>query len=167
MGRPKGMIRQVAEAVGVDSATVRRSLMNAGIADADSTGFDRCVEIVKAGADPARVVGHAATRVSSNPAMTEARLRFEGLKARKLEIENEQLERSLISRVAVVETATRIVAEARTAILSLGYRVADKCVGLTDAREIARIVESEARIVLGALADDETLVRIVDHEAMS
>ncbi|WP_370154884.1 hypothetical protein [Bradyrhizobium ottawaense] len=45
----------------------------------------------------------------------------------------------MIDRQAVTDTGIRILAEARTAFLSLGLRVADRLVGKTDVREIARL----------------------------
>ncbi|MDH8447746.1 hypothetical protein QIG43_28250, partial [Klebsiella pneumoniae] len=59
------------------------------------------------------------------------------------------------------------IAEARTALLSLGYRLAEKVAGKSDTREIARIVESEVRDVLGALADEDRFFAALEAEALA
>ncbi|MEX5286391.1 hypothetical protein QCO44_12340, partial [Selenomonas sputigena] len=87
---------------------------------------------------------------------------------RKLEIENAEAEGRLISREAVTQTGIRLIAEVRTALLSLGPRIADKVAGKTDTKEIARAVTQEVRDVLGVLSDsDRFLVALEDETALS
>src|SRR5438105_3739380 len=132
----RGTIQKVADAIGVDHQTVRNAL-KAADRDAKSITVEEGVSIVQAIADPARVAGHQATRVTTNPGLTDARTRHETLKARKLELETAKLEGALIDREAVTATGSHIIATARTALLSLGYRVAEKVAGKADVREIA------------------------------
>lgn len=164
----RGEIQKLADACGVDHKTVRNALEADGIeVDSDEYRFEDAVAAIKAIADPARLVGHAATRTAGSTALREARIHLEALKARKLEIENQKAEGALISREAVTETGVRIISEARTALLSLGYRVAQKIAGKTDAREIATIVESEVRDVLGGVADEHKFFAALETEALS
>lgn len=170
----RGTIQKIAEATGVNQATVRRALASAGL-PAGRGGFDfkRAVEEVKAIADTARVVGHAAngrgegrnTAVVS--ALGEAKVRRESLQARRLEIENARLEGYLIARDAVTATGIHIITTARTALLTLGHRVAEKIAGKTDIREIARLVDAEVRDVLGALADETKFFAALEADALA
>ncbi|MGY3514167.1 hypothetical protein [Bradyrhizobium lupini] len=168
----KGTIRRAAEASGLDQATVRRAVKAAG-QDANAIGFEDALQLSQSIADPSRVLGHAANGrgeggySSVTDTLAEARANAERLRARKIELQNAQLEGSLISREAVTATGQRILAEARTALLSLGYRLAPKLTGKTDAREIARIVETELRDVLGALADEATFFADLEAETLS
>ena len=167
MGRPQGNISRVADALKIDQASVRRAVVAAGH-DPKTVSYDEALKLAQSIADPVRVVGHQATRVSSNPALTDARIRPEQLKARKLEIENAEAEGRLISREAVTQTGIRLIAEVRTALLSLGPRIADKVAGKTDTKEIARAVTQEVRDVLGVLSDsDRFLVALEDETALS
>lgn len=164
----RGTIRRVADELALDQATVRRALKASGREPSDDRiRFSEALEIVSDVADPGRIVAHAATRGGANSELSAARARFEELKARKLEIENEKAEGALISREAVTATGAHIIATARTALLSLGYRLAEKVAGKADVREIARIVESEVRDVLGALADDTRFFAALEADALS
>ncbi len=99
--------------------------------------------------------------------MLDARTRHEELKAKRLEIENAKAEGELISRDAVTATGVHIIATARTALLSLGYRLAEKVAGKTDVKEIARIVEAEVRDVLGVLADETKFFAALEADTLS
>jgi len=162
----RGMIRKIADACDVDHQTVR-SALKAAARDPESITLEEGEEIVRAIADPARVNGHKATRVTSNPDLRDARTRHEDLKARKLELETGQLEGRLIDREAVTATGLHIITTARTALLSLGHRIAEKVANKSDIKEIARIVENEVRDVLGALADEKTFFAALEIEALS
>jgi len=168
----RGKIQEIASACNVDHSTVRRALERAGLtAGRGGYSFDAAVAAVSANADPARVNGHAVTRVSggngaSSP-MLDARTRHEELKAKRLEIENAKAEGELISRDAVTATGVHIIATARTALLSLGYRLAEKVAGKTDVKEIARIVEAEVRDVLGVLADETKFFAALEADTLS
>ena len=167
MGRPKGATSKIAEELDVDPRTVRRALDAAGMgqeqAEAD---FGAAVEVVRVFVDNERVVGHHATRVTTNPGIRDARQRFEELKAQKLELEIAVTEGRLIDRQAVTDTGVRLLTEIREAFLRLGRRVADQAVG-KDAREIARLVESEARTILEDLADEKRFFARLQEDALS
>ncbi|MGY4325701.1 hypothetical protein ACVWWG_000115 [Bradyrhizobium sp. LB7.2] len=168
----RGTIRRIADAAGLDQATVRRAVETAGL-DPKTVSFEEGLNLARSIADAARVIGHAANGRGEGgysavtDALAEARAHAERLRARKIELQNAQLEGSLISREAVTATGQRILAEARTALLSLGHRLAPKVAGKTDAREIARIVETEVRDVLGALADDKRFFAALEAETLS
>jgi hypothetical protein len=167
----RGKIQEIAEECGVNHKTVRNALAKAGlIAGRGGYDFAEAVAAVNANADPARVNGHAATRVGGNGnggAMLDARTRHEELKARRLEIDNAKAEGQLISRDAVTATGVHIITMARTALLSLGHRLAEKVANINDVKEISKIIESEVRIVLGVLSDPETFLAAVEAEALS
>jgi hypothetical protein len=168
----RGKIQEIAGECGVDHRTVRRALERAGLkAGRGGYSFDEAVAAVNANADPARVNGHAVTRVNgSNGAsspMLDARTRHEELKARRLELENQKFERELVSREAVTATGIHLITMTRTALLTVGNRCAEKIVGKTDVREIARLVDSEVRDVLGALADEQTFLAALEADALS
>jgi hypothetical protein len=131
--------------------------------------FDAAVAAVNANVDPARVAGHAITRgnAGNGGAMLDARVRFEGLKARRLELENAKLDGELISRASVTATGLHIIAMARTAFLSIGHRLVDKALGVTDPKIFLQIVEAEARTVLGELSDPETFLAALEADALS
>jgi hypothetical protein len=166
----RAKISVIADECGVDHRTVRRALERAELtAGRGGYDFDAAVAAVSANADPARVNGHAVTRgnAGNGGAMMDARTRHEELKARKLEIENARLEGDLISREAVTATGISIITTARTALLTLGYRLAEKVANKSDVREIAKIIEAEVRDVLSALSDPEKFLAVVEAEALS
>jgi hypothetical protein len=166
----RGTIQKIADACGVNHKTVRNALAKVGLtAGRGGYHFDAAVAAVNAIADPARVNGHAATRDNGgvDSPMVAARVRHETLKARKLEIENLRAEGELINRNAVTETGVSLIVAARTALLALGYRCAEKVAGKADVREIARIIETEVRDVLGALAEPQSFLATLEAEALS
>ena len=170
----RGSIQKIADETGVNQATVRRALADAGVgAGHGDDRFVEAVEIVKAYVDQARVIGHAAHgrgdggNTETTSALTAAKLRSEQLRARKIEIENAEKEGSLIPREAVTETGSHIIATARTALLSLGHRLAAKVAGKSDLVEIARIVEAEIRDVLSVLADESKFFAALEADALS
>lgn len=174
MGRPKGIIREIADEAGLNQATVRRALITAGLSEQQcEADFKSAVETVAALADADRVLGHATNgrgaggHSNVTDALAEAKAHAERLRARKLEIENAKAEGRLVDRDAVTVTGARIIADVRTALLSLGHRVAAKVAGKTDTREIARIVETEVRDVLGALADEAKFFAALEAEALT
>lgn len=99
--------------------------------------------------------------------LAKAKAQAELHRARKLELLNAKLEGSLIDRANVTETGARIIAEVRTALLSLGPRIAPKVADKNDTREIARIVETEVRDVLGNLADEERFFAALESESLN
>ncbi|MDX2277920.1 MAG: hypothetical protein NW206_20920 [Hyphomonadaceae bacterium] len=173
MGRPKGVVRRLADETGLDQATIRRGLAEAGTSEqACEANFAQALEIVRALADTARVVGHAANGRGEGggaevSAFADAKARREIQQVRKLEIQNAKAEGRLIDREAVTATGMHIIATARTALLSLGYRIAEKVADKTDVNEITRIVENEVRDVLGVLADEEAFFEALEIDALS
>jgi hypothetical protein len=165
----RAKISVIADECGVDHRTVRRALERADLkAGRGGYDFDAAVAAVNAIADPARINGHAVTRGNAgNGAMQDARTRHEELKARRLEIDNARAEGELISRQAVTATGVHIITMARTALLSLGHRLAEKVANMNDVKEIAKIIESEVRTVLGVLSDPEAFLAAVEAEALS
>lgn len=172
MGRPKGIVSKIADEIGLDQATVRRAMTAGNLTEQQCLAdFDAAVDTIAALADTDRVIGHEASgrgeggnRVSN--AYAEAKAQSEVHRARKLEIQNSKLEGELISRQAVTDTVVHIGATARTALLSLGYRLADKLAGKTDVGEIARIIETDVRDVLGALADEVKFFAALEDGAL-
>ncbi|AND90506.1 bll5319 [Bradyrhizobium diazoefficiens USDA 110] len=168
----RGAIRRVADATGLDQATVRRAVETAGL-DPKTVSFEEGLKLARSIADPARVIGHTTNGRGERAhsavidTLAEAKAHAERLRARKIELLNAKLEGSLIPREAVTATGARILSEARTALLSLGHRLAAKVAGKTDTREIARIVENEVRDVLGALASDDRFFAELEAEALS
>jgi hypothetical protein len=172
MGRPKGIIRRIADELAVDQASVRRALAAANLSEQDAlANFDHVVETVRAVVDTDRVIGHAANGRGEGGNQTspyaQARAQAELHRARKLELLNAKLEGQLVDRAAVTETGARIIAEVRTALLSLGPRIAPKVADKSDTREIARIVETEVRDVLGNLADEERFFAALESESLN
>jgi hypothetical protein len=170
----RGLIQRLAEATGVNQATVRRALASEGMQPTDNDlDFAAAVKIVKANADPALISGHASNgrgeggNSDSTSTLAEARARAENFRARKLEIENAKAEGKLIDREAVMDTGTHIIATARTALLSLGHRLAEKVAGKTDIGELVTIIENEVRDVLGTLADEAAFFAALETEALS
>jgi hypothetical protein len=165
----RGTIQKIADECGVDHSTVRRALERAGLKSGrGGYSFDEAVAAVKANADPARLNGHAVTRGNGDGgAMLDARTRHEHLKARRLEIENQKLEGDLISREAVTATCITIITTARTALLTIGSRAAEKVANKSDVREIARLIEFEIRDVLGALGDEQKFLEAMEADALS
>ena len=169
----RATIQEIADECGVDHRTVRRALARADM-KAGRGGYDYEVAVaaVNTIADPARINGHAVTRANAGNGgvespMIAARVTHERLKARRLEIENAKAEGELINRNAYTETGVSVIVAARTALLTLGHRCAEKVAGKTDVKEISRLIESEVRIVLGALAEPETFLAAVEAEALT
>ncbi|KYK44299.1 hypothetical protein A1D31_36750 [Bradyrhizobium liaoningense] len=172
MSRPRGAIRKVADETGLDQATVRRALAASNMTEQEcEADFAKAVETVRAVADTDKVLGHNASGRGegggNSSAYADARAQTELYRAEKFRLQNEKLAGRLIDRQDVTDTGIRILADARTAFLSLGLRIADRLVGNTDAREIARAIEAEARIVLGELADDQKFFAALEGEALS
>ena len=169
----RGKIQEIADACGVNQATVRRALAAANLsAGRGGYDFDKAVEIVGAHADPARIAGHASSGRGEGgngdvKTFSDIRAVSEGHRARKLELDNLKAEGRLIDRETVTETGISIIAAARTALLSLGHRTAAKVAGKTDIAEIARLIETEVRDVLGVLADDDKFLAALEAEVLS
>jgi ParB-like chromosome segregation protein Spo0J len=167
----RSAIRKIADETGVDQATVRRALKAAGL-DVRNPDISHAVQIVRAVADADRILGHAASGrgeggdTGANP-YAAAKAQAEIARARKLEIQNAKAEAKLVSRDAVTETGAHIIATVRTAFMSLGFRLAEKVAGKTNLTEIAGIIESEVRIVLGDLADEQTFLNRLSDEALA
>jgi hypothetical protein len=172
MGRSRGVIRRIVDEAGRDHATVHRALTSSGMTEQDAQAdFAKAVEIVKAVADTDRIIGHAVNGRgeggNQTSAYAQAKAQAELHRARKLELLNAKLEGQLVDRAAITETGVRLIAEVRTALLSLGPRIAPKVADKSDTREIARIVETEVRDVLGNLSDEERFFAALEAEALN
>jgi|APCry1669190731_1035312.scaffolds.fasta_scaffold21999_2 hypothetical protein len=162
----KGKIQQLAEAAGVNQASVRRAIIDAG-RDPKAISFDDALPIVRAVVDTDRVIGHAASGRgeggnNESSVYTAAKAEHARQQTEKIRIQNERALGKLIDRDAVTETGKHIIATARTAFLSLSYRLAEKVAGKTDLAHITGIIESEVRIVLGELADESRFMAALD-----
>jgi hypothetical protein len=155
--RKLGLIQQIADACNVDAKTVRNALATAG-ADANTITLEDGAAIVRDIIDNVRVADHQAARVGTagSNRMRDARARTEELKARQLELDIAEREGRLIDRDEMMVMGTHLITTTRTALLSLGHRLAAKVANKDDIKEIANIIESEVRDVLGNLADPET-----------
>lgn len=157
----RGTIRLVADEIGIDQKTVRRNLTSAGL-DPKTVSFEQALPIVRAIVDADRVHGHAVNgrgeQSGINNALAEAKAEAERHRAEKLRLYNERLRGNLIPRDCVTETASRIIAETRTALLALGHRCAEKVVGNDNVNEVASLIESEIRACLGVLADESAFL---------
>lgn len=163
----RGIIQKIADECGVDQATVRRALKAANV-DAKNPNFETAVQIVRAVADSNRVLDHAANGRGEGgdetlSPLAKIKVRLGLATARKMELRNARDEGRLIERESVAETGEAMIVYARAAILSLGYRVAPRLIGKSDVKEIAKIIEGEARVVLGALADENNFLRQIDE----
>lgn len=99
------------------------------------------------------------------PALDEMRADFmtskaaaEAERARKLKLVNDREEGRLIDRAAVEATVVSLVTTTRTALLSLGPRLAPLVTGETDPRTVRATIDAEVRRVLGSLADEGALL---------
>lgn len=171
MGRPKGPIRRVADALKLDAKTVRRALDAAGINEAEiASRFEEVCAAVRSIADAAKVMDHSTHGrglggSDSDSGYAAAKVEHTRQQTEKIRIQVERAQGRLISREAVVQTGTRLIAEVRTSLLSLGPRIADKVAGKTDAKEIAHAVTQEVRDVLGALSDSDRFIAALEDEA--
>ncbi|CCE01128.1 hypothetical protein [Bradyrhizobium sp. STM 3809] len=171
MARPKGKIRLVAEAAGLDHQTVRRALATADV-DIEALDFDKAVQTVKAIADKDRVLGNATLGRgeggdANTNALASARAEAERHRAEKLRLQNEKLAGSLISRDAVTETVVRLFGDLRVALMAVGVRLAPRVSGSTDQKVVARLIEDELRHTLITFADADRILRQIDDEALS
>lgn len=172
MPQPRGVIRRLADATGLDHKTVRHAMTANNLSEAEcEVDFEAAVDAVSTYADTDRVIGHASNgrgeggnRLSSD--YTNAKAQLDLHRVRKLELQNAVLEGSLIDRDDVTETGSRIIASVKVGLLALGYRVADKVAGKSDTTEIARIIETEVRDVLGVLADPDRFFAILEAETL-
>lgn len=167
----RGKIQDIADATGVDQATVRRAMGAVGLTPGrGGYVFDEAVKIVEAIADKDRVMASDAAGSTGRARLSpyaEAKTQSELHRARKLQIENEVAEAKLVDRQAVHDTGVNLVTEVRTALLAVGNRVAEKLVGLSDTTQIAAIVEAGIRDVLAALADEAAFVAAIEAELLS
>jgi hypothetical protein len=159
MGRPKGVIRKLADKAELDPATARRALAAVNMTEEQAEAdFAKAVETIAAVADRDRVLGHAASgrgEGGSDSPYAAAKAESEGHRARKLELQNAQLEGRLIERASVEDTSRQILGDLRVALIATGVRLAPRVAGETDQKGIARIIEDEIRNTLTAFADPD------------
>lgn len=159
MAPPKRVTRRIADKLALDPKTVRRALDAADMTEAEcEIDFEEALRIVRNWADTDRVIGHAANDRGdggnrTNSAYSDAKAQSELHRARKLELQNAKLEGSLVDRQAATDTGVQVLAEVRTAFLSLSIRIASKLIGKSE-REITAVIDAEVRDILSGLADD-------------
>ncbi|MGJ0426760.1 hypothetical protein [Methylocystis sp.] len=73
--------------------------------------------------------------------------------ARKLRLQNQKLENSLLDRETVAATVADLIARAKVAFLAVGPKVAPRLAGETDPKKIVAAIDDECRAALAALAD--------------
>lgn len=171
MGRPKGVIRQIADEAGLDPATVRRSLESAGLTEAQAAADPaKAVETVKTLADNDRAIGHAVNGRGEGGANREyaaAKAEAERHRAEKLRLDNERKRGKLIDRADATETITRILGDLRATLLAMGGTLAPVLAGQTDVRAIAKLIDNEVRDKLSQFADVSKLAEALDKETLS
>ena len=155
----RASIQAIADAAGVDHHTARRAIALAQLKHGRG-GFDLsdALQAIADHADPARIAGHASVgrgegAGAATSTLAEARARAEQARADKLELEVQIRRGALVERDAVTATAVDLTARVRTAMLSIGFRLAPKLNGLTDDASIARAINEEIRATLRELAD--------------
>lgn len=165
MGRPKGVISRVAEASGLDQATIRRAIKAAG-KDPKTVSYDEALQLAEAISDPARVIGHAVNGrgdggYSATDELAAVKVEAEKQRVEKMRLQNERQRGALISREDVTETGRKLLGDLRVALMAVGVRVAPRVTGLTDPKEAARIIEHEIVATLKSFADaDDFLERV-------
>ncbi|MCA1401926.1 hypothetical protein [Bradyrhizobium sp. BRP56] len=120
--------------------------------------FSKAVEVVTAIADTDRVAGHATSGRGEGGHISElaaAKAEAEKHRARKLELQNAQLEGRLIDRDSVEQTAAQILGDLRVALLAIGVRLAPRVAGMADQKAVARLIEDEIGRTLTSFADPD------------
>lgn len=171
MGRPKGPIAQAAEELGVDPASVRRAVTQAGL-DPKAVTFQTAHQLAAAVVDASKSIDHAANGRgegghNATSDLASAKARLASAAARKADIQAAQLAGELVDRAAIQDVGIRMIAEARTALLASSHRIADRVAGLTDRAQIADIVEDEIRTALGVCADEARFWATLERDALS
>jgi len=90
-------------------------------------------------------------------ALIESKRQFSAEQTRKLKLQNDKLEASLLDRGVVAATGRDVIARARVAFLAIGAKLAPRLVGETDTKKIATLIEDECRMALTSLADLDML----------
>lgn len=165
----RGTIRQAADASGLDQATIRRALEAAGV---EGLSVQEAVQVARENADPDRIIGHAANGRGEGGGnrmtpLTIAKARRAELENQRLEIELAKAAGELIDRASVTRVGVHLITTARTALLSLGHRLAPKVAGKADIGELSRLIEAEVRDVLGALSDEKKFLTSLDDDALT
>lgn len=95
-------------------------------------------------------------------ALTRSKATHEDLKARKTELQVEQMEGALISRAHAELVVFSVLRVARDAALDIPARVRDDCAGMTDALAIGKLLTQEIRAALGVpeVSFEELLARV-------
>ena len=164
MGRRRGPIRRVADALNFDQATVRRAMTDTNMNETDiEADFERACETVRAVVDKDKLHGHALAGRGDNrdaelSPLAKAKAEAEFHRAEKLRIQNEVLRGKLIDREHATETLVGALGDLRSAILATPIRVAQSLAGLTDTKQIAAAIEGELRRMLETFADADRLL---------
>lgn len=173
MGRPRGPIRNVAEATGLDQATVRRALEVANIAESEiAARFDDVCVSVRAIADDAKAAGHASlgrgeTGGGNISELAQVRTEHARAQIEKIRIQNQREMGKLVDRADATETITHILGDLRTTLLAMGGKLAPTLAGQTDVRSIANLIDAEVRDTLAAFTDESKFFAALENEALS
>ncbi len=163
----RATISELAEEFHISRSAALRYLKEAGLPRAADKTFDRddAAEAIELRKDEAttngnRLAGRAGgiSDDAARGALAASKAESERMRARKLRLEVERREGNLVERSAVETTGLHVIVAARTAFLALGAKVAPRLLHLADERQIAKIIEDEARIALGALSDIEAFL---------
>jgi len=143
-------------------STLMQWLDDAGVERANDKTFDRdeAVAAIKLRTDEPATLRERLTSSQSKLGDDEARRElieskraFAAEQARRLKLQNDRLESSLLERDIVAATGKDVIARARVAFLAIGAKLAPRLAGETDTKKIASMIEDEARAALSALAD--------------
>ena len=164
----RASLRAIAEMAGVSDKTVRACADAAGIIGARGRNggypVEETLRAVEDHGAPARIAGHQSNGRGQGAAGTaaqtlaDARARAEIARAGKIELELEIRRGELVERASVEAAGRSLVADARTALLSVGLRLAPRLAGLSDENQINAIITNEVRVVLGALSDEAAFI---------
>lgn len=169
-GPLRATITELAEEFHIARSVALRHLQDAGVPrdTKDLTfAYAAAAEAIRIRLDEAKITGHRNAGRASNGAslddearraLNASKAEAEQMRARKLRLEVERKEGNLVERSAVEKAGLHVIVAARTAFLALGAKVAPRLLHLADERQIAKIIEDEARIALGALSDIEAFL---------
>ena len=158
-------ITELAEAANIARDRAARILREAGIVRDKLRRYPRekSLAALQAAVDPSRAAGHHLTGLGSDASninlneLATARTDAERARARKLQLDVQEREGSLISKAAAIEGATDFTTYLRNGLLSIGDKVATKCVAKS-ADAIAAIVNEAIRDALAVLSDEGNFI---------
>jgi len=144
-------------------ATLTQWLRDAGVARSRDKTYDRdeAVAAIKLRVDEVatlreRLTTNAPTKLGDDAArlaLIESKREFASEQTRRIRLQNDRLEQSLLDRDVVAATGRDIIARARIAFLAIGPKLAPRLANETDVKRISAMIEDEARAALLALSD--------------